>query len=818
MIISRSHAVRILPLAAGLLLLVGCGEPLLSVDAVWSAYDDGVEYGVLRIEYPHNDTLFPPDIVAPTFRWKDDQVGVDTWLIRLAFDDGGEATAALTSEQTWRPSEEEWESIKQRSLDSPAAVVVVGVNKTTPRQILSAATISISTSPDEVGAPIMYREVNLPFIDAVKDPSTIRWRFGPISSPEAPPIVLSNLPVCGNCHSFSADGRMLGMDVDYANDKGSYAFTSIKEEIVLSPSEIITWADYMREDGEATFGLLSQVSPDGKYAISTVKDRSVFVPRDELAYSQLFFPIRGILAWYSSETGEFRELRGADDPNYVQSNANWSPDGQTVLFARSKAYRLRRDEGSVLLTKAECEEFLRDGREFIFDLYRVPFNDGAGGEAEPLPGASNNGASNYFPRYSPDGKWIVFCKSKSYMLLQPDSKLYIMPAAGGTPRRMECNTDRMNSWHSWSPNSKWLVFSSKVNTPYTQLLLTHIDEQGHSSPPVLLERFTAADRAANIPEFVNTAPDALARIREAFLDDLSFIRAGDAFLRADDPAGAIQEYKKALKLNPKNAVAQCNLGGVLAAEGHLIEAMMHLGRAIELDPQSHSAHYNLARMLYRQGNLDAAIMHYQRTVEIKPDLADAHNTLGALLCAKGLFDQGRVHLEQAVRLDPKNASACYALGELFVQQDQLEKALPLLREAVRLTPRDATARYCLGNALVRKGEYESAIEHLGIAIQLEPTYASAHRGLGLALCLLDRCDQGARHLALAVRRQPNNPEILRDFAWGLARNGEFPDAVLAARQALGIAEAHKLGDLAAELRKQIELYESDRIDDEPRTP
>ena len=38
--------------------------------------------------------------------------------------------------------------------------------------------------------------------------------------------------------------------------------------------------------------------------------------------------------------------------------------------------------------------------------------------------------SNYFAKYSPDGNWIVFCKAKSFMLLQPDSELYIIPAAG----------------------------------------------------------------------------------------------------------------------------------------------------------------------------------------------------------------------------------------------------------------------------------------------------------------------------------------------------------------------------------------------------
>jgi len=79
-------------------------------------------------------------------------------------------------------------------------------------------------------------------------------------------------------------------------------------------------------------------------------------------------------------------------------------------------------------------------------------------------------------------------------------------------------------WHSWSSNSRWLVFSSKWNTPYTQLFLTHIDENGEDTPPVLLERFTGKDRAANIPEFVRVAPDAIAHVREGFLDPYSFLR------------------------------------------------------------------------------------------------------------------------------------------------------------------------------------------------------------------------------------------------------------------------------------------------------
>ena len=112
--------------------------------------------------------------------------------------------------------------------------------------------------------------------------------------------------------------------------------------MVLEPSKIITWSDFRREDRERTFGLLSQISPNGRHIVSTVKDLSVFVPRDDLAFSQLFFPIKGILAVYDRDTGAFRSLPGADDPDYVHSNPSWSPDGKTLVFARTRKHVLKR--------------------------------------------------------------------------------------------------------------------------------------------------------------------------------------------------------------------------------------------------------------------------------------------------------------------------------------------------------------------------------------------------------------------------------------------------------------------------------------------
>ncbi len=676
----------------------------------------------LSILYPLNETLFPPEIVAPTFRWEDEKSQSDTWLVTIRFRDDKGRMNFLTRRLQWKPKVKEWEAIKKRSLEKEADVAVLGVNRSAPKEILSGCRISISTSKDEVGAPLFYREVDLPFIEAVKDPSRIRWRFGTVSSPKQPPVILEKLPVCGNCHSFTADAGILAMDVDYANSKGSYVIARVAEEMVLDTSDIITWNDYRKEDGEQTFGLLSQVSPDGRYVVSTVKDKSVFVPMPPLAFSQLFFPIKGILCVYDRQTKTFEALPGADDPNYVQSNPSWSPDGKYLVFARAKAYDLKdtKGKGKVLLTREECKEFTDDGRPFLFDLYRIPFNQGKGDTPEPLEGASHNGMSNYFAKYSPDGKWIVFCKARSYMLLQPDSELYIIPTEGGRAERLRANTSRMNSWHSFSPNSRWLAFSSKANSPYTQLFLTHIDEQGQSTPAVLLEHFTAPDRAANIPEFINARPTAIRKIREQFLNDYSFVRAGNQFFRRNEEDNAIAEYRKALKINPQNVQAHLKMGFLLCnVKGNVEEGMAHLTRVLELDPDNAFAHHDLGMALLPQRKFDQAVKHLSEALRRMPqgaskqyNVLDMHHNLGLALFYCRKFKESTVHLSQAVRLAPDNGKIHYDLAASLAAEGKNEEALSYYSKALSLKPDvdiSPILHFLLAESYAKAGQFQKAV-------------------------------------------------------------------------------------------------------------
>ncbi len=529
-------------------------------------------------------------------------------------------------------------------------------------------------------------------------------------------------------------------------------------------------------------------------------------------FLQVFYPTRGILAWYSRAAGILQPLQGADDPRFVQMGAVWSPDGRYLVFARAQA----RDPNPPGIPLAQ---FANDPNELPmrYDLYRIPFREGKGGQAEPVRGASGNGMSNSFPRISPDGRWIVFVESRNGLLMRPDSQLDIVPAGGGEARRMRANTALMNSWHSFSPNGRWLVFSSKSRSPYTQMYLTHIDADGNDSPAILIDNATAANRAVNLPEFVNIAPDGLRDIAGPVVEYYKRFNSAMYWQKQGDLAQAAARWKQVLELEPDDAQAHGNLGSDLLLLGRREEAGVHLQAAAELklraavvESGSAAAFDELGRMLLERGRLAEAVENLRRAVDLDAGSAAAHGNLGAALLRMGKLDEARVEIARAIALDSRYAAGHFRMGLLLERGGDADGAVREWKQALDLDPNYEEAHDSLAGALYARGKSAEALAEW----RLGTSAAAALRQMAWVMATSPDAAvrNGAEATALAVqaieRSGGKDAAAWDTLAAAYAESGKFADAVETAARALALAEEARQAELAAAIRSRMQVYQS----------
>ena len=457
----------------------------------------------------------------------------------------------------------------------------------------------------------------------------------------------------------------------------------------------------------------------------------------------MFFPIKGIIAVYDREGKKYFELKGASDKKYVQSNPNWSPDNREILFTRTNRYVSSKIDNSenILLNAEDAKEFITLQKDFKFDLYRLQFNEGKGGDAIPVKGASDNGKSNYFARYSPDGKWVVFCQAKNFMLLQRDSRLYIMQADGlGIPHLMNCNTKNMNSWHSWSPNSKWIVFSSKGKGPYTQLYLTHIDENGNDSPAVFLENLSFEKRAANIPEFFNDKFPGLNNMSDDFSKEaLYYNRLATLSINQNEFSSALENIEKAIEADSTWYDAYKNrlyidmvLGRGSSKDDLKIRATAKklISRKIIENPGDMSLIIKRGGLRLLTDDFEGALQDALIAIKLNPKDYSAYELITSTYQKKGEPEKAILYLKKMQELQPANTQLTYTMATLYQSTNQPGKALDLLNELIAKDSDESGFYLSRAGLSVTKGDNIAAKADYNKAISIDTGNYEAYRERG----------------------------------------------------------------------------------------
>ena len=177
----------------------------------------------------------------------------------------------------------------------------------------------------------------------------------------------------------------------------------------------------------------------------------------------------------------------------------FSPDGKWLYFITAKR-----------------QVFPTDYDKELYSLCRIGFDENTGklGETvDTLLSANKLGKSVTWPRPSYDGKYIMYTLADHgyFSIWHPESDLWLYNLEdGGTRCLEEVNSPRADSYHNWSTNSHWFLFTSRrENGLYSRLYLASIDEQGRVTKPFLMPQrdpkryYTQLLYSYNTPDFTS---------------------------------------------------------------------------------------------------------------------------------------------------------------------------------------------------------------------------------------------------------------------------------------------------------------------------
>lgn len=239
---------------------------------------------------------------------------------------------------------------------------------------------------------------------------------------------------------------------------------------------------------------------------------------DLIAYStnetqQQFFPVgerkvevfdkSSDLILYDIRTNEVSNI--ASDPDLLETFPAWSPDGCKIYYSVA-----RYPEG---VTPDNVKENYADIRYDIvsrnFDPVTRVFS-----APDTVIHATAADSSALLPRISPDGKYLLYCRAPfgTFHIWHKDSDLYMMDLSTGESHPLtKANSDDTDSYHSWSSNSRWIVFSSRRDDgAYTRPYIAYISPDGSDSKAFVVPQkspdyYRGLMKSYNVPEFF-TAP------------------------------------------------------------------------------------------------------------------------------------------------------------------------------------------------------------------------------------------------------------------------------------------------------------------------
>ena len=269
-------------------------------------------------------------------------------------------------------------------------------------------------------------------------------------------------------------------------------------------------------------------------------------------------------------------------------------------------------------------------------------------------------------------------------------------------------------------------------------------------------------------------------------DQADDLRKAVADHQAGNYAGAIEGYRRFLKLHPEVAGVRSNLGAALAHEGRFEESIREYSLALSVDPRNVQVRLNLGLAYFKSGDFSQAMFHLEKAHESDPKNPQIAALLGSCYLAAGLNAKVIALLDPMVTVSTDDLGMVYLMGTALMRDNQTARGQIWL-DRILSQGDTAEARLLMGTAKIAANEISGARVDLERAIALNPRLPGVHG-----------------YLAIALLRSADTVGAAKAFREELANDPNSFDANLQLggllRQEENLAEARKLLDRALFLR------------------
>ncbi len=425
---------------------------------------------------PYNWTPLRFDWLAPAEQ--------NVFELRLKVDNQLHDLVVYTTARTYTISENVWEGLRQHSAGYDIEVRVRGARL--QQEALTAGPFVGSEGPVHLasvpapGAVVYWTSSSSTALRGFTIGDT---EVSTVISPE----IIGDNTNCVSCHTSAPDGELTFFTRDRDDGTRSVDARSVDGN---------AWAPSTDQVSPTALELLARHKQSAPVLSGTHYSASDAVVLTVMHHDQITGG-RAELVWtdlHSDNPDTGWGLIARNDDSRQAATPTWWHDGSTIAYTSAPVVL----EG-VVSSVTDIEPTM--------DIHTVPYNNRTGGTSTPLEGASDPSYWEFYPVISPGDQLLAFNRCEPRRVSadhwansydEPTSEVYVMPASGGTPVRVEgndppaCTTQQSpgitNSWPRWAPEAEqdgdrryyWLVFSSKRRdglTPqlYVSAVVTIVD-------------------------------------------------------------------------------------------------------------------------------------------------------------------------------------------------------------------------------------------------------------------------------------------------------------------------------------------------------